>query len=385
MKTSTDRILTTHVGSLPRPAALLDMLLAQDRDETFDAAALAAEAKAAVHGCVKQQVEAGIDVVSDGEMSKPAYTFYVRHRLSGIADASEVAGEAPKRPTHGDVADFPEIAEARAKARAGSANSLPQYCVGDISYRDTGPLEADIANMNAAMAAAPGREAFMNAASPGVLAIFIPNVHYADEDAYVGALADAMRTEYERIVEAGFVLQLDCPDIGMGRHTYYQAETEADYLRKVARNVEELNHATANIPPGMLRLHICWGNYPAPHTRDIDAAKLFGAILPSRPQALVFEASNPRHEHEWEDWAAASIPDDKILIPGVVDSTANYVEHPRLVAQRLKRFAAIVGRDRVLAGTDCGYGTFAGMGHVYPSVVWAKLKTLAEGAALASN
>ncbi|MEK9644897.1 MAG: cobalamin-independent methionine synthase II family protein [Alphaproteobacteria bacterium] len=384
MKLSTDRILTTHVGSLPRPQALLDILLAQDRNEAYDAAALDKASADAVRDCVRKQVEAGIDVICDGEMSKPAYTFYVRHRLTGVADASEVVGEAPVRPTHADVADFPELAELRAKARAGSQNSLPQYCVGDIAYKNIELLEADIAHMKAAMADAAGREVFMNAASPGVLAIFIPNTHYPNEDAYVEALADAMRTEYERIVEAGFVLQLDCPDIGMGRHTYYQNETEPDYLKKVARNVEALNHATANIPREMLRLHICWGNYPAPHLRDIEVTKLFDAILGARPQALVFEASNPRHEHEWEDWANAAIPDDTVLIPGVVDSTANYVEHPRLIAQRLKRFTDIVGQERVLAGTDCGYGTFAGMGHVLPSIVWAKLKALAEGAALAS-
>ena len=385
MKTSPDRILTTHVGSLPRPQSLLDILLAQDQGQAFDQAALDAASADAVRDCVRRQVEAGIDSISDGEMSKPAYTFYVRHRLSGIGDASRVAGVAPKRPTHADVAEFPELAEARAKARAGSANSLPQYCVGDIAYKDTSALEKDIANMQAAMEDAPGREAFMNAASPGVLAIFMPNTHYATEDLYVEALAEAMRPEYERIVEAGFVLQLDCPDIGMGRHTFYQKETEADYLRKVARNVEALNHATRNIPPEMLRLHICWGNYPAPHTLDIPVTKLFPYLLPSRPQAFVFEAANPRHEHEWQDWADAKLPDDKILIPGVIDSTSNYVEHPRLIAQRIRRFVDIVGCERVIAGTDCGFGTFAGMGHVYPSIVWAKFRAMSEGAELASQ
>lgn len=385
MKTSKDRILTTHVGSLPRPDNLLQLLLAQDRNEAVDPAALERVSAEAVRDCVRHQADVGIDVVSDGEMSKPAYTFYVRHRLSGIADAGKVIGEAPKRPTHADVADFPELAEIRAKGRAGSANSLPQYCVGDIAYKDTGPLEADIAHMKAAMEGMGDREAFMNAASPGVLAIFIPNTHYKNEDVYVEALAEAMKTEYERIVDAGFLLQLDCPDIGMGRHTYYQKETEPDYLRKVERNVDALNAATANIPADRMRLHICWGNYPAPHLRDIPVTKIFDAMLRVRPQALVFEASNARHEHEWEDWKAAKIPDDKILVPGVVNSTSNDVEHPRLIAQRLRRWVDIVGRERVIAGTDCGYGTFAGMGHVLPSIVWEKLQAMSEGAALASG
>tara|TARA_R110000868_G_scaffold128709_5_gene337017 strand:- start:587 stop:1756 length:1170 start_codon:yes stop_codon:yes gene_type:complete len=385
MKTSNDRILTTHVGSLPRPDDLLQLLLAQDRNENVDAAVLEKTASDAVIDCVRRQAELGIDIVSDGEMSKPAYTFYVRHRLTGIADAGEVLGEPPVRPTHADVAEFPELAEARARARAGSANSLPQYCVGDIAYKDTAPLDADIANLKAAMADNPDREAFMNAASPGILATFIPNAHYDSEDLYVEALAAAMQTEYERIVDAGFVLQLDCPDIGMGRHTYYQNETEDGYLRKIARNVDALNAATANIAPDRMRLHICWGNYPAPHTHDIPVTKIFHELRRVRPQALVFEASNPRHEHEWEDWTAAALPDDKILIPGVIDSTSNYVEHPRLIAQRIGRFADAVGCERVIAGTDCGFGTFAGTGHVYASVVWAKFAALTEGAAIATD
>ena len=385
MKTSNDRILTTHVGSLPRPDDLLQLLLAQDRNENVDAAVLEKTASDAVIDCVRRQAELGIDIVSDGEMSKPAYTFYVRHRLTGIADAGEVLGEPPVRPTHADVAEFPELAEARARARAGSANSLPQYCVGDIAYKDTAPLDADIANLQAAMADNPDREAFMNAASPGILATFIPNAHYDSEDLYVEALAAAMQTEYERIVDAGFVLQLDCPDIGMGRHTYYQNETEDGYLRKIARNVDALNAATANIAPDRMRLHICWGNYPAPHTHDIPVTKIFHELRRVRPQALVFEASNPRHEHEWEDWTAAALPDDKILIPGVIDSTSNYVEHPRLIAQRIGRFADAVGCERVIAGTDCGFGTFAGTGHVYASVVWAKFAALTEGAAIATD
>lgn len=385
MKTGSDRILTTHVGSLPRPDSLLELLLAQDRNEDVDTNSMERAASDAVLDCVRRQAEHGIDIVSDGEMSKPAYTFYVRHRLTGIADASEVLGEAPVRPTHSDVAAFPELAEARAKARAGSANSLPQYCVGDIAYKNTAPLDTDISNLKAAMTDRPDRDAFLNAASPGVLATFIPNTHYDTEDLYVEALGEAMKTEYERIVDAGFILQIDCPDIGMGRHTYYQNETEESYLRKVARNVDVLNAATASIPPDRMRLHICWGNYPAPHIRDIPVTKIFDALGRVRPQALVFEASNPRHEHEWEDWAAAALPDDKILIPGVIDSTSNYVEHPRLIAQRIGRFADAVGRERVIAGTDCGFGTFAGTGHVYTSVVWAKFDALTEGAALASE
>ncbi len=385
MKTSENRILTTHVGSLPRPDGLLALLQAQDQGEPYDADALAGAATRAVADCVRDQRKAGIDVVCDGEMSKPGYTFYVRHRLSGIATAEEVLKEVPVRPIHADVLDFPEIEKVRRAAQAGSAGSPQLYCVGDVRHRDAGPIEADIANLTAALDGSGATEGFMNAASPGVLAVFIPNTHYASEDDYIAALAEAMRPEYEKIVAAGFVLQLDCPDVAMARHGVYQKKSEAEFLRVVERNIEALNHATANIAPDRMRLHICWGNYPAPHTHDIPAAKLISPLMKSRPQALVFEASNPRHEHEWEDWKSSGIPDDRILIPGVIDSTSNFVEHPRLIAQRLRRYADIVGRERVIAGTDCGFGTFAGKGHVYTSVVWAKLRALSDGATLASG
>ncbi len=385
MKLSTDRILTTHVGSLPRPEGLLEILDAQDEGWEFDHAALDAAAAAAVEDVVHRQIEAGIDIVSDGEMSKMGYTFYVRHRLSGIGTTDQAPAGTPPRFTPRDVSEFADIAAARKTGRLGAARVTPIYCIGPIVYDDRGPVDSDIRNIQAALDSATPAETFVNAASPGVLAMFVPNTHYASEDAYVADLADAMKTEYQAIHDAGFVLQLDCPELAMGRHSAYQELSESEFLKTAERNVEAINHATAGIPPEDMRIHICWGNYAGPHIHDIPVSRVIDLLLRSRPAGVLFEAANPRHEHEWEDWASARIPDDKILIPGVIDSTSNFVEHPRLIAQRISRYADIVGRERVIAGTDCGFGTFAGSTYVFPSIVWVKLRALADGAALASE
>ena len=386
MQRSTDRILTTHVGSLPRPAALRDALRARHLGQPYDAAAFAKLCTDAVNEAVAHQVAAGIDIVSDGEMSKAAYTSYVKHRMSGFSDGPPPGKTVPARPSNlADWTDHPDFMAAYMQKRA-PATVPPPYCTGPLSYTDRRPLDIDIANLKAATQSAGARAAFMTAASPGVLVMFQPNAYYADEDKYLAALADAMRTEYEAIHRAGFILQLDAPDLAVGRLMWPAVETDADFLKIAERNLEAINHATANIPPDAMRLHLCWGNYHGPHTHDFPVAKLFGILAKARPQAISFEGANPRHDHEWEDWRTARLPDDKVLIPGVIDSTINFVEHPRLVAQRIARYADIVGRERVIAGVDCGFGTFALQDtQVFPSVVWSKLRALAEGARMASE
>ncbi|HEV8678354.1 MAG TPA: cobalamin-independent methionine synthase II family protein [Stellaceae bacterium] len=390
MQLSKDRILTTHVGSLPRPPDLLALLETRERGEAIDDAAFAARLAEAVREVVAHQVATGIDSVCDGEQSKMSYTFYVRHRLAGVGTASGAdPGRPPQTAQHRDIADHPDYAERLRRSRTGSqwfnAPVVP-CCTGPISYADRRPLETDLANLKVACTAANPVEAFMNAASPGVLTKFVPDRYYQDEDAYVAALADALKAEYEAIHRAGFVLQIDAPDLGSARHNQYQYLSDAEFLRIAERNVAALNHATANIPPEAMRMHICWGNYEGPHTHDIPLATMFDTCMRARPQALLFEAANPRHAHEWEDLRAAKIPDDKILMPGCIDSTTNFVEHPRLVAQRICNVADIVGRERVIAGTDCGFATFAAQQNaVAPSIAWAKLAALAEGARIASD
>jgi 5-methyltetrahydropteroyltriglutamate--homocysteine methyltransferase len=387
---SQERILTTHVGSLPRPADLLAFLEARERGEAIDETAFEARLAASVGDIVARQVAAGIDSVCDGEQSKISYTFYVRHRLAGIGTA---AGAEPGRPPqtgqHRDIADHPDYAERLRQTRTGSqwfnAPVVP-CCVGPVAYRDRRPLERDLKNLAAARAAAKPVEAFMNAASPGVLTKFVPDRYYRNEDAYVEALAEALKEEYEAIHHAGFILQIDAPDLGSARHNQYQHLSDAEFLRIADRNVAALNHATRNIPPEAMRMHICWGNYEGPHTHDIPLATMFDTCMRARPQALLFEAANPRHAHEWEDLRTAKIPDGKILMPGCIDSTTNFVEHPRLVAQRICNVARIVGRERTIAGADCGFATFAAQQNaVAPSIVWAKLAALAEGARIATD
>jgi 5-methyltetrahydropteroyltriglutamate--homocysteine methyltransferase len=387
---SRDRILTTHVGSLPRPPDLLALLETRERGEGFDRAAFEARLAVAVRDVVAKQVATGIDSVCDGEQSKMSYTFYVRHRLSGIGAAPGGALERPPQTAaHRDIADHPDFAERLRAARGGTswfAAAAVPHCIGPVSYSDRRPLETDLANLAAACAAARPGEAFMNAASPGVLTKFVPDRYYNNEDAYVEALADALSEEYEAIHRAGFILQIDAPDLGSARHNQYQHLSEAEFLRIAERNIAALNHATRNIPAEAMRMHICWGNYEGPHTHDIALAAVLPVAMRARPSGFLFEAANPRHAHEWEDLKGAKIPDDKVMMPGCLDSTTNFVEHPRLIAQRICNVADIVGRERVVAGADCGFATFAAQQNmVVPSVVWAKLAALAEGARIASD
>ena len=389
MKLSTDRILTTHVGSLPRPPDVLDFLEARESGREFDRAVFESRLADAVRKIVAKQSAAGIDSVCDGELGKISYTTYVRHRLSGIGVfPGENNDNPPQTAAHRDLLEHPDYMQRLNQARGGtswfSREAVP-CCTGPVAYSDRRPLETDLKNLTAACAVVKPVDAFMNAASPGVLTKFVPDRYYRDEDAYVEALANALNEEYEAIVKAGFILQIDAPDLGSARHNQYQHLTDEEFLRIAERNIEALNHATANIPPDAMRMHLCWGNNEGPHTHDIPLAKIFDIAVQARPAGLSFEAANPRHAHEWEDLRSKKIPDDKVLIPGVIDSTTNFVEHPRLIAQRICHYTDIVGRERVIAGADCGFATFAFVDNVVaPSVVWAKLAALAEGARVAT-
>jgi len=378
MKTSTDRILTTHVGSLPRPQEVVDMLFAQDAGTLADQTAFDAVMARAVMAVVAKQVAAGIDVVGDGEMSKISYATYIRHRLTGF-EPGEVPRAVPK-----DLDEYPEYRD-RLAARGGTPKYLRPVCKGPIAIKDTAPLDKDLAHLRAAVAANHPTEAFMSAASPGVIAVFQPNEHYPNRAAYLYALAEAMKEEYEAIHRAGFVVQVDCPDLAMGRHIQFRDESDEEFVKHAEEQVEALNHALQDVPADATRMHLCWGNYEGPHTCDIGVEKILSVVMRAKPSAVLFEASNPRHAHEWAAWKEATIPGDKVLIPGVIDSVTNFVEHAQLVAERICRFADIVGRERVLAGTDCGFGTFAGFGAIHPTIAYAKFAALAEGAALASR
>ncbi|MCY3987485.1 MAG: cobalamin-independent methionine synthase II family protein [Gammaproteobacteria bacterium] len=374
---STDRILTTHVGSLPRSEAVTEMVFAEEKGERMEPSARHALLADAVDAVVAKQCEAGVDVVSDGEMSKISYATYIKDRITGFE------GDSPRRPP-ADLEEYPGFLQRQAASGGTPTYRRPQ-CVGEIRVKDTAPLEEDLANFRAAVDRHKPTEAFMNAASPGVIALFQPNQHYPDHESYLYALADAMRPEYEAIVAAGFLLQLDSPDLGLGRHMMFKGQPDEEYRRQAELHVEALNHALRNVPSDRVRLHVCWGNYEGPHIHDAPMEMVLPIALKARPQALLFESSNPRHAHEWTVFAEAQLPDDKVLVPGVLDSTTNFVEHPRLVAERICRFAAIVGRERVIAGTDCGFSTFAGFGAVDPDITYAKLAAMAEGAAIASK
>jgi 5-methyltetrahydropteroyltriglutamate--homocysteine methyltransferase len=376
---STERILTTHVGSLPRSQAVVDVLFGRERGggEVADEGPARRTIAEAVDEVVRRQVAAGIDVVSDGEMSKISYATYIRYRLTGFD------GDTPREPGQ-DLVEFPGILEKLARLGSTAKYARPR-CVGPIRTRSLDPLRADLDNLARAAAASAPAATFMNAASPGVIALFQPNDFYPTQDAYLEALGEAMRPEYEAIVEAGFLLQIDAPDLGMGRHTMYRSESVADYLKAAARHVEVLNHALRNLPADRMRMHICWGNYEGPHHHDVPLADLLPVVIKARPQALLFESANPRHAHEWSVFRDRKVPGDKILVPGVISTTTNYVEHPELVAERLLRFADLVGRERIIAGTDCGFGTFGGFGPVDPDICYLKLRALAEGARLASR
>jgi len=383
MKTSKDRILTTHVGSLPRPAKLLDLLLADDKGEAVDHNVLDTAIEEAVADVMTRQVDAGVDIVNDGEMSKTAYTFYVKRSLSGIAAGKPGSGAGIEGA---DLKAHPDFNEMQKRTRQGLGRLDFPICNGPVASHNLKPLEADLARLKDATRVAGALEAFVPTASPGVLVRFIRNEFYKTEDEYLEALGEAMRPEYETIHKAGFVLQLDCPDLGSSRNNVYQNLSDDEFVKIAERHVEVLSHATRNIPGEAMRIHLCWGNYEGPHDHDIDLAKIAPAAFKHRAQAVSFEAANPRHEHEWEDLMDIKIPDDKVLIPGVLDSTSNFVEHPKLVAQRIQNWARVVGKERVIAGADCGFGTFAARETtVAPSIVWSKFKSLAEGAAIASK
>jgi 5-methyltetrahydropteroyltriglutamate--homocysteine methyltransferase len=375
MHKSTDRILSTHVGSLPRSEAVTDVVFAQEKgDSPTNAEEII---RAAVDTVVALQVRSGIDIVSDGEMSKISYATYIKDRISGFDGDSE-------REPPSDLEEFPGFLQ-----RQASSGGTPTYrrpcCVAEIAVKDMGPAQVDIENLLAASQTHKPTECFMNAASPGVIALFQPNQHYPSHEAYLAAIADAMAHEYRAIVDAGIVLQLDSPDLGLGRHMMFKDKSDEEYQALAATHVEALNHALEGIPKDMVRLHVCWGNYEGPHHHDAPMDVVLPVALKANVGALLFESSNPRHAHEWQVFADADLPDDLILVPGVIDSTTNFVEHPKLVAERLLRFADIVGRDRVIAGSDCGFSTFAGFGAVDEDIVYAKLRSMADGAALASE
>ncbi len=377
MRTSADRILTTHVGSLPRSQALVDALLRKDRGETYDEAAYDRTIAEAVDDAIARQKAAGVDVPSDGEQSKVSYSTYMMDRLTGFGGDNE-------RRIALDLVDYPEFRQKMARM-TGMQEFRRSSCIGPIAVKDMEPLHLDIANLKAAAAAGGVEEAFMNSASPGLVTAFQPNKFYPSHEAYLEAVAEAMKPEYRAIADAGLLLQLDCPDLAMAAHIAFQDLSEADFLKRAALHVEAMNHALEGIDASRLRMHVCWGNYEGPHDHDIAVEKLLPILAKAKPQAILFEGANARHEHEWSAWRDAPIPDDKILIPGMIDTCSNYVEHPELVAQRIERWAGIVGRERVLAGTDCGFGTFAGYGKLDGRIAYKKLGALAEGAAIASR
>ena len=377
MRLSTDRILTTHVGSMPRPQALVDVLLKKDHGEAYDQGEYDTTIKDAVAAVVKRQVEAGVDVPSDGEASKVSYSTYMMDRLTGF-------GGDNKRKVALDLAPYPEFREKMGRM-TGSQEFRRASCIGPIAVKDLQPLQIDIDNMLAAMKACGVAEGFMNSASPGLVTAFQPNEYYPTHEDYVWALSDAMKQEYRMIVDSGLILQLDCPDLAMARHTGFQDLSEAEFVKRAEIHVEAMNAALEGIPAEKVRMHVCWGNYEGPHDHDIDLIKILDVILKAKPAGVLFEAANARHQHEWKVWAEAKLPQDKVLIPGLIDSCSNYVEHPELVAQGVERFAAIVGRERVLAGTDCGFGTFAGFGKLDGEIAYKKLRSLSEGAAIASK
>jgi len=375
MQSSTDRILTTHVGSLPRSEAVTDVVFSHEKGKEVAGADVII--RDAVNDVVRQQVASGVDLVSDGEMSKISYATYIKDRISGFDGDS-------KRDPPSDLEAFPSFLERQAKSGGTPTHSRP-CCIGEIEVKDMGPVRTDIDNLLAAIEANRPAGAFMNAASPGVIALFQPNRHYPSHETYLEALSEAMSHEYKAIVESGLILQIDSPDLGLGRHMMFKNKPDEEYRKLASLHVDALNHALSGLPRDRLRLHVCWGNYEGPHHHDAPMEVVLPIALRANVSGLLFESSNPRHAHEWTVFADSDLPDDLVLIPGVIDSTTNFIEHPKLVAERIGRFADIVGRERVIAGTDCGFSTFAGFGVVDHDIVYAKLKSLADGAAIASD
>jgi 5-methyltetrahydropteroyltriglutamate--homocysteine methyltransferase len=372
VKRSTEHILTTHTGSLPRPPELLEALQHRDRGEG-GGERLDEQVRAAVADLVRRQADSGVSVVNDGEEGKIGYATYVKERLDGFGEEGSLSG------IPSDMAEFPDYAQ---RVMSGMDFALPA-CVGPVSYRGLDAVRADIANLRAALDGADVEDAFLSAASPGVIAVFLQNQQYASHEEYVFALADAMKTEYDEIHRAGLVLQLDCPDLAMSGHM--QGENLDEFRSRAKVNVEAINHATRDIPPDAMRMHVCWGNYEGPHHHDVALGDIIDIVFAARPAAILFEAANPRHEHEWTIFEDIELPEGKVIVPGVLDSTTNYIEHPELVAQRLVRYGKLVGPENVMAGSDCGFATFASFLTVDPGITWAKLHAMAEGAALASK
>ena len=369
-------ILTTHVGSLPRGNELVPLLLARDHGQPYDAEAFDRLVQTAVNDAVAKQEAAGVSIASDGELGKVGYSTYMTERLSGFG------GNVARKPAL-DLAPLPELRKKLA-AIMGEQEFVRASCIAPVRLINLDPCHEDIRRFQKAMS---GRkpQGFMNSASPGLITAFQPNAFYASHENYLADLVTAMRPEYEAIAASGYQLQLDCPDLAMSRHTAYQDLTEAQFLKTAEANVAALNAATSGIAPEKMRMHVCWGNYEGPHDHDIALERVIGIILKARPATILFEAANPRHEHEWKVWAETTIPDHKVLAPGLIDTCSNYVEHPELIAQRIERFAAIVGVERVIASTDCGFGTFAGYGKIDPAVTWQKLRALREGADIAAG
>ncbi len=377
MKRSSERFLTTHTGSLPRPDDLIRTMYAKEEGVPVDGAALGRRVREAVAEVVKKQVDAGIDLVNDGEMSKPSYATYVKDRLAGFGGTGNTF-------VYQDLAQFPRLAQ-RVYGDPGRSRRKTPACNGPISVRDAEAARTDADNLNAAIKGTKAAEAFMSAASPGVVSLFFRNDHYKDHETYLHAIAEAMRHEYETVAKAGIVLQIDCPDLGMGRHIQYADLSLAEFRKRARMHVEAMNHALANIPAEQLRVHLCWGNYEGPHHCDVPLADVIDIAFLAKPHAISLEAANPRHAHEWKLFETVKLPEGKVLIPGVIESKSNFIEHPELIAQRIARYANLVGRENVIAGSDCGYGTWVGQAAVDPDVVWAKFAAMAEGARIASK
>jgi 5-methyltetrahydropteroyltriglutamate--homocysteine methyltransferase len=377
MQRSTDRFLTTHTGSLPRPDDLIRMMYAKEEGVPVEPSALQARVKQAVAEVVRKQAEAGIDIINDGEMSKPSYATYIKDRLDGFGGTGNTF-------VYQDIAEFPRLQQ-RVFGDPGRSRRKTPACNAPISVRDKDAPRRDAENLKAALSGVKAAGGFMSAASPGVVGLFFRNDHYPSQEAYLAAIAEAMRHEYESVARASFVLQIDCPDLAMGRHIQYADLSLSEFRKRAALHVEALNHALANIPAEQLRIHVCWGNYEGPHHRDVALADIIDIVFSAKPAAISFEAANPRHAHEWALFEKAKLPDGKVLIPGVIESKSNFIEHPELIAQRIARYARLVGRENVIAGSDCGFGTWVGQAAVDPDVVFAKLAAMAEGARIASR